>query len=293
MFWQKIWVIGCARDCSISLPAVTKNLTRFTSLFYDSEIIILENDSADHTRALLKKYQDNSLLRFYSLNNIDRRFPTKTERLAFLRNACISYLKTVTSPSSDDLVMILDLDEVNSHPWNLPSFISALNWFSQKESVASISANQIGIYYDLWAFRHSVLCPSDIWRLQYLLHLRNPHLSDNELMAAALNSPCISFDPSAPPIPVDSAFGGLAFYKLSWLYRLNDSPYIGTCPFWSNQNGKSSLRSIQVSEHVSFHKQLRMLGAELYIHPGLINWDTRFFGNALPFRPGYWRELLC
>ena len=28
--------------------------------------------------------------------------------------------------------MILDLDEVNSHPWNLPSFISALNWFSQK-----------------------------------------------------------------------------------------------------------------------------------------------------------------
>ena len=37
-----------------------------------------------------------------------------------------------------------------------------------------------------------------------------------------------------------------------------------------------------VSEHVSFHKQLRMLGAELYIHPGLINWDTRFFGNALP-----------
>ena len=163
MFWSKIWVIGCARDCSRNLPDVIKNLIRFTSLFDDSEIIILENDSTDSTKSLLNKYQDSSLLRSYSFSKLDQRFPAKNERLAFLRNASISYLKEANSPSSDDLVMILDLDEVNSLPWDLPSFLSALNWFSQKESAASISANQIGIYYDLWALRHSTFCPSDIW----------------------------------------------------------------------------------------------------------------------------------
>lgn len=277
----------------MSLPAVIKNLVKFTSLFANSEIIILENDSSDSTKSLLTKYQDSSLLRFYSFGSLDRRFPVKNERLAFLRNASISYLKEANASSSDDLVMILDLDEVNSLPWDLPSFLSALNWFYQRKSAASISANQIGIYYDLWALRHSTYCPSDIWHSQYTLHHRKPSLSDNELMTATLNSSCISFNPTDPPVPVDSAFGGLAFYKLSWLYKLDNSPYTGSCPIWSLKGTDTPLRSIQVCEHVSFHKQLRMLGAELFIHPSLVNWDTRFFGNRLPFRPGYWRELLC
>jgi hypothetical protein len=287
--WPKLWILGCARNCASHLPSVMKNIVCLRSMFAASEVLVLENDSADQTVASLSGYQDHGLIRFFSMPGLENRVSARTVRLAYLRNACMNWL-AMRGYQPDDLVLVLDLDEVNAGPWCLNSFANALDWFAGNDSAAAIFANQDGVYYDLWALRHSHLCPIDIWARQLELHARNPRLTDEDLLDTAVRPLQFSIDPASPPVRVESAFGGLGFYKASWLQKLSHIGYTGSRCLWINDQ---QLISLQWSEHIAFHAQLNAVGGHLYIHPALMNWDTRHFGGSLPLNPGYWRRLQC
>ena len=108
-----------------------------------------------------------------------------------------------------------------------------------------------------------------------------------ELLEVVLHERRVQLDPGAAPVAVDSAFGGLGFYSGAWLQRLPDAAYAGSRTSWIQAAHGLRLIRWQCAEHVAFHAQLRQAGAELWIHPALIN------GNVpeLRLNPGAWRFM--
>jgi hypothetical protein len=116
------------------------------------------------------------------------------------------------------------------------------------------TANQGDYYYDVWTLRHAQWCPGDAWHDQAALI---PLLGPIEATNVAIFSRMVHIPRHAPPIEVDSAFGGLAVYKRAALEGLR---YAGHAP-----DGKTA------SDHVALHLALRQRGGRILIHPGLIN----------------------
>lgn len=284
-------VLGCAQNCGKYINAVFQNIRCLSENFCTSQVLILENDSTDDTIEQIRLHQHLlSNLTARSFNGLNARIPAKTERLAHLRNGAMEWLKQQRTNTNDTLVMVLDLDEVNATPWPISSWLEALQWFISKPGAAGLLANQQGPYYDLWALRHPQRCPVDVWQEVLSLHLQQPELSDEELIERAYRPWQFEINTSAAPEAVDSAFGGLGFYKLSWLQR-NQQPYSGLISLWLETPGQGSkLVRWQVAEHVSFHAGLRQAGASLWIHPALINWTTAHLAELRP-NPRGWRHL--
>ena len=284
-------VLGCAQNCGKHIESVFKNIHQLSQRFNGSRVLILENDSTDDTIDQIRLHQHLlSNLTARSFSGLNGRIPAKTERLAHLRNGAMEWLRQQNASAHNTLVLVLDLDEVNATPWPISSWLEALQWFISQPDAAGLFANQQGPYYDLWALRHPQRCPVDVWHEVLNLHLQQPELSDEELIERAYQPWQFEINSSAGPEAVDSAFGGLGFYKLSWLQR-NLQPYSGVISLWLETPGQGSkLVRWQVAEHVSFHAGLRQAGASLWIHPALINWTTAHLPELRP-NPRGWRHL--
>ena len=284
-------VLGCAQNCGKHIENIFTNIHRLSQRFNSSQVLILENDSTDDTTDQIRLHQHLlSNLTARSFNGLNARIPAKTERLAHLRNGAIEWLKQQRTNTDETLVLVLDLDEVNATLWPIHSWLPALQWFISQPDAAGLFANQQGPYYDLWALRHPQRCPVDVWQEVLRLHLQQPELSDEELIERAYRPWQFEINSGAAPEAVDSAFGGLGFYKLSWLHR-NHQPYSGLITLWLEASGQGSkLVRWQVAEHVSFHAGLRQAGASLWIHPALVNWTTAHLSELRP-NPRGWRHL--
>jgi len=288
---QSLSVLGIARDCGPHLPAVFRNLETIRPLFNEFRVFLIESDSIDDTADCIRSYRRSCQgINARFLNGLDKQVPLRTERLAHLRNAALEWLRSVGGLNVDGLVMVLDLDEVNVEAWDIFSWQKVLSWFSKSKDSAAVFANQIGPYYDLWALRHPQRCPGDIWQYVFDLHCSQPTLSDQELISKAYKPRMFALSPQSPPEQVDSAFGGLGFYKTCWLRR-NVATYCGLKSRWLyDSEGEINLVRWHVSEHVSFHLGLRAMGANLWIHPQLINWTTAKLPDLRP-NPKAWRYM--
>ena len=292
-FDQPLWIVGCAQNCAGALPSVLANLEGLRSRFQQSHVLVVENDSTDATQEVLRDHWDKhhhcTAMAFPGLN---ARIPAKTVRLAHLRNAATAWLRQQGAFLQRGLVLVLDMDEVNRAPWDPKAFADVLTWFEGKPRAAAVFANQRAPYYDLWALRHPKLCPDDLWEAVHQRKLEQGHLSDAELVGEVVASRQFVLNPKAKPVPVESAFGGLGFYKTQWLAEA-PFPYCGetTRLILSDQQPPQLLRW-QVAEHVAFHAGLRALGAKLWIHPHLLN-GASLTASAEPiaWNPQSWRHL--
>jgi glycosyltransferase involved in cell wall biosynthesis len=282
-------ITGCGQNCAGTLPAVLKNIEQLRALFHQSEVLLLENDSTDATAELIRRYgQSHDGVHALGFPGLNARIPIKTVRLAHLRNTALEWLRSNGGWGRFDLLVVLDLDEVNAAPWDLQALSGALQWWQAQPEAAGLFANQLGPYYDLWALRHASLCPDDVWAAMLQEHGRQPELSDQELLEQVYLPRQFSLQAGAAPLEVDSAFGGLAFYSCAWLARA-EPRYVGEQPLvWDGPLGRRWLRW-QCCEHVAFHRQLRTAGGRLWIHPGLINWNTQAAG--IRPNPSSWRHL--
>ena len=281
-------ITGCAQNCAADLPNVLHNIEVLRNLCSSSRVLLLENDSSDHTATVIRDYanknRDVHALAFPGLN---QRIPGKTVRLAHLRNTALHWLEANGGWASIDWLVVLDLDAVNAAPWNPDQLQNALSWWQEQPDAAGLFANQLGPYYDLWALRHPSLCSNDVWAAMLHLHAEQPELSDTELMTAVLEPRRFQLDPGAQPLEVDSAFGGLGIYSSRWLAQ-SGARYYGEHPLqWQSPQGSRWLRW-QCCEHVALHERLRSAGGRLWIHPALINWDTR---QGQRPNPSGWRHL--
>ena len=289
---KKAIFAGCARNCAEAIPYVLNNVSRIAGLFAESAFVFVENDSRDATKNQISSWcRRTANARLISLDGLAATYPFRSPRVAISRNR---YLSLVRSEFRDfDFLIALDCDEVNAAPIDLGAVERAIEFLTADADRAGVFGNTDGVYYDLWALRHPTKCPGDAWEevCDYALAHGVP---DDEAFAQTFAKRLFTIAPDAPPLEVDSAFGGLGIYKVQSILK-NKRHHIGhEMKLMSEAAGprpyESAAREMgwQRCEHVSFHAGFRERGERLFILPDLINCRA---GEA-NFRPSFWRTLL-
>lgn len=263
--------VGLARDCASMLLGVLDNVRRMASLFEKTAFVFGENDSRDTTRELLRGFADaRANAHVLVFDGIDKRLPQRTRRLAFIRNRCLSFIRTNERLRSFDRLVMLDMDGVNAQPLSLDAFSRALCFLDKGAARAGVFANSRGFYYDLWALREPARCPGDVWEETW--DYATAHgVDDNTAFNATFAKRVFGLSETAEPIEVTSAFGGLGIYKMS---AALPATYRGEKRKEIMENGKRRQVRWQVCEHVSFNRDIVDRGGRLFILPYLCNRTT-------------------
>lgn len=235
-------IVAIARN---SLPALANTLPLITMVkrqFRDCKMYFWENDSQDATAAVLDKYAEiepGVTVEHGTLGGIDSRGFEKerTERLALCRNKCLEWVRANAADTT--WTIVFDTDPAGG--FSPDGVFNSIGWLGgmmaagcplQPGGMASYSLARYpeGIaHYDAWAAR------LNWW--------------DDRREKVGMNWFWQLLPPvGSPPIPMNSAFGGLAVYQ--------------TAAFLSG--GYSG----EDCEHVPHHKRMRAAGYQMYLNPG-------------------------
>ena len=283
----KIIFAGAVQNSSKHLPTVLKNLDNISKLASEVGYIFIENDSTDTTKSDLKAWGSNkSNFNLVGLDGLSQ-IPARTVRLEIVRNTYLELIKTDSNLRGFDFLVILDMDEVNSHKIDINNFSNALSFLNDSTSRAAVFANQQGDYYDVWALRSNALCPVDVW--QEVLDYAHVHkVSDEEAFSKTFAKRVFNLENYKDPIEVDSAFGGLGIYKMQFILG-NINPYLGSkIKVLRNDGEQLQVLRTQICEHVHFHDGIRAQGGSLFIFPSLINAIL----PKISFNPSFFRTLI-
>ena len=142
---MKCCICGPVRNCGPFLDKVLQNIEKIGSIFDDYEILIFYDKSNDNTLEKLKDYQKrNSRLKFYVNKTLVSKY--RTHRLAYARNFCLNYVKSLDLNDYPFFIM-MDFDDVNCkevNPQVLQKYLARDDW-------DGLSFNTTPNYYDIWA----------------------------------------------------------------------------------------------------------------------------------------------
>jgi len=281
MKFGKAVIVGCLKNSAEFLPHVFLNLEKLTSCFDEVAFIFIENDSMDSTKRSISAWGENqSRFKLFSMDGLDDYEKNRTVRLEIARNAYINAIHQDEALHQFDQLIVMDMDDRGACPLNMNALVSALRFLNEKPEYAAVFANQLVKYYDLWALRHPQLCPFDFWHevLAQALQVATDQEAFDKVYAKVPHS--IPVD--TPPIQVESAFGGLGIYKMSYVLN-NKSRYIGhDYKYFVGQS--MAFSKLQTCEHVSFHRGISAQGGQMFILPYLVNSDQDSNFNKSAFR---------
>jgi hypothetical protein len=268
------------------LPFVLGNLERMGAVFARSAFLFLENGSTDATRAILERWcVGRPDARVLSPESSDASSPQRTVRLAALRNQLVA---AVGARFADfDLLVIADCDDVNATPiMNMTGFSRAVDFLRADESHAAVFANTLGVYYDMWALRHPERCPNDVWEAT-MDHALASGVSDEKAAADIYAPRVFLLPPGAPPLEVESAFGGLGIYRMAQVLA-NPAPYQGY-KIKAVPAPDGGVREIgwQCCEHVAFNAGLHAQKGRLFVLPWLVIGDL----EEVTIPQSAWRQM--
>ena len=245
-----VLITGCVRDAAATLRSEVQRFQQALCDVQEVRWFLVESDSEDDTPSVLAALaEEMESFRFKVLGQLRQRWPERTERLAHCRT---HYLDELRSPRHQDVdvVVIADFDGV-CNVFSQEAWQSA--WI--RDDWAVCTANQKGLYYDIWALRHPEWCPDDCW--QRFRSLCASGIAPKEALHQAVHSRMVHVPGDSDWIEVDSAFGGLAIYRrtalLAGRYTGIDTAGGGIC------------------EHVSLHRRIRADGGRIFINPRLVN----------------------
>jgi glycosyltransferase involved in cell wall biosynthesis len=257
---KKILFAGCARNCATSVAASLSTLSKLGKYFYNHEVIIFENDSTDETRETLENARDTQQLplTIVTQSGLDKILPQRTQRLAHARN---TVLETTREKYSEfDYLCWADMDGIVNENFSTNGFLSNFSLDQVWDGVFPVTNT---FYYDIWALRHSVLCPEDYhsqmersdaalgndFIVGYHAHMRQSRLQ---------NLPTW--------LSVDSAFGGMGIYKISSI---------------ANARYQGMIDDTPICEHVPFNTKIVQNGGRLYINPAFtVNYPENINRNG-------------
>lgn len=278
--------VGLARDCVPMLPFVLANLERMGAVFARSAFLFLENGSVDATRAILERWcagrADAMVL---SPQSPDASSPQRTVRLAALRNQLVAQVRARFADF--DLLVIADCDDVNATPvMDMRGFADAAAFLLSDPGHAAVFANTLGTYYDMWALRHPERCPDDVWEAT-MDHALASGVGDAQAAADIYAPRIFMLAPDAPPLDVESAFGGLGIYRMARVLA-NPASYQGY-KRKSVPAPDGGVREIgwQCCEHVAFHAGLRAQQGRLFVLPWLVIGDL----EEVTIPHSAWRQM--
>jgi hypothetical protein len=211
---HKVVICGISRDNAKELPQVMKYIEYTGQYFKDYRVIIFENDSKDMTKNILKHWQ--AVNKRVNILSKDYHNPKKDYSnlenpnisfLAKLRNHYLEELSSNSEYKDFDVVMVVDMDM--SYGWDMRGLFHSFNRFSDWAAVCSNgiypeTSPKAGCMRDALAYRTDE---------EQDIPAGNPEKYWNEI------TPKLQREHPLHEgfVPVQSCFGGLAFYKRSFI----------------------------------------------------------------------------
>lgn len=253
----KIKIISCVKNCAPHIEESIIQIKEFQNLFKKVEFFAVENDSVDNSLELLKKYSKNIRSEIFNFKDLDKKYPLRTYRLAFLQNILLEKCR------DSDYIFVIDFDSI------LKNFDinGLLNTFERDlNSWDIITANCNDRYYDIWALRTEKF-NYDCWDL--INHKRQEGIIDDILIPMYIAANQIKIPKVNKLIPVQSAFGGFGIYKTKSVENCNYDGSLKECECQHLTKNKNCSR--EVCQHVTFHKQaIRKNNAKIFINTDLV-----------------------
>ncbi|HQP12397.1 MAG TPA: hypothetical protein PK470_06500 [Candidatus Omnitrophota bacterium] len=261
---RKVAICGLARDCALGLPGNIKTIERLRKHFQASYAVVVENDSRDRTKEILKNWsaarkdvfvlsQDTGELTTpaQSPGQVRPWFSKhRIERFVKFRNM---YLDFVEKNLAVDTLIVLDLDIFSfSIDGIAHTFGQPIGWHAVTANGRNIPAGRAFFkgynYYDTYALWESA-----------------DTRPQTEEMIFGYQNIYKGLKRGMPMVRVASAFNGLAVYQMEAVkglrYRClsNQDPHVEA-----------------VCDHVSLHKQMAERGQDLiYMNPSqIVMYDT-------------------
>jgi hypothetical protein len=245
-----LYIIGCAKDVSMHLPKVRKNIDIVKNLFIDYKVFVYSDSLS--MPAFTEWHARDPKVTVIAENF---QHPSRTTRLAHGRNLLLQQVHTdINKTDSGDsqslenvFIVMIDFDDVNARPFNRTTVKNAL---IQRNRWDVVSFNRF-YYYDIWALRYDRF-NINVWNFG----AQSTVLRD--VIEADLTS---QLNPHQTHLfPVVSAFNGIAFYRASVTFPCSNA--------YSGSNSETQLFATHTAynhtrasipeecEHVSFHRCL-------------------------------------
>ncbi len=243
-------VVGIVRDVEKSLASDIERLSKAFSRFTKLDWFLVESGSNDASLSVLD-HHSNRMNNFQYRHLLIDSSLKRTENMAVARNTYLDYLRENSRLDSYQYVIVADFNNLNSKLEKV-----AVDSCFDNPTWDVVTANQEGRYYDAWALRHPLWSPNDCWEQHefFRKYTRFPESA----VTYSMRSRMLRIPKDSEWIEVDSAFGGLAIYKASFLG--SNARYSGI-----KEDGK------QICEHVPFHSNLKNEGATIFVNPAFIN----------------------
>jgi len=252
---QNIIIYGTIRDIESDFLSSFTNIDLISDYFNKVYIIILENDSKDNTRQLLKNWYDTTINKNISKfiilkDNLDTFYPLRAHRLAYCRNLILNYIcdnnlhlncNYAIHCDLDNRFWSVDLDSIcNSFQYDLNS------WNMQ----SCVSKNRS--YYDFWALRceeswfNINIFSCDANNVDY-----NTKINEFETLIKNTNG----------LLPTTSSFNGMAIYHLNSIIncRYNAGYKCDKC----NNINRGCWED---NDHIGLHRQMINNNCKLFIN---------------------------
>jgi hypothetical protein len=248
----RLFIGALCRDAVPQLPRFTFFLQSLLPLLTSLKVVVVENDSVDGSFRFLSRLQKRLPGNLLLINpgSLDRKFPERTDRIAFCRNLLLEQFRTLGGSGTFDLVLMLDIAPETA-AISVSCINKALELAPSEWSV--LTANHAAFYYDIWALRHSLWCPFDVSKL---LHEQRSCHGEEFTRRVLIASRQVHLPAHLPPIAVDSAFAGAGLYRPSILEE---------CSYTGHDN-----LGFPICEHVNFHNLIRERGGMIYLQPCFI-----------------------
>ena len=236
---SKVAIVGLARNVAGILPLSIKRIKDTVRHFAGWKAFVVENDSTDGTKEILTQWatDDPEQVVVQLLENgrphLHGFEPARTQAMAQYRNAC-RVLVQQHYPEAD-YVIAVDLDAWGG--WSVHGVMNGIGWHAQLPKAGCMASTSLFKHAGTLIDGKAQWSHYDNWAYRWLGW--SPRLG-----------PWFTFwlpPPGAPPIEVNSAFGGLAIYKTE--------PYL------------ESMYSGEDCEHVPFHNRMKQKGWTIHLNP--------------------------
>jgi len=254
---SRIAIVGLVRNLAATLPATVARIEQLGSLAADYRVVVFENDSADASASILRRWAARNgrvtalLETFQDPVNPATRCLKRIERMARYRTLCQQAVSHICP--TFDYAIVLDFDIggrwcddgiANTFGHREWDFVGSNGLIYRREGLVYNSLRQ----YDMWALRFDgAMTP---------------------LPTCQARQYC--YRTGEPLVSVTSCFGGLGIYRMEAFREGRYSP--SDC------------------EHVTFHKSLIEAGhGRLFLNPSQI----LIYGRRNRFGDGAVRALLA
>jgi hypothetical protein len=262
---KSVLVTGLAHNVEFHIEKeIFKIEKHLAKIFAIVKFLIIESDSTDRTESILTNMmKKNKNLKLISFGKLATNLPYRVDRITFCRNVYVKEIRNNLEYQNTDIIAVIDFD-IKNNRLNL----EVLSEWLVRDDWTALFANQTGAYYDIAALRSKNWCEQDCFEEYNTLA---KYMDKEEAKTLAIWSKMRKIPKSSEPILVDSAFGGLGFYRkkvfLQFDYTLHENIPVP-------------------SEHLSLHSKLNTDLDKMYILPKLTNfsWNPHNLSKYSIFR---------